>query len=259
MKKWITALFLMSMVCGSQATVVADIDADWDDWKMNEGSAPTELGWSFQWNGTDQALQTGTWTDMAVSSWRYSASGDNSTVTYSSAQLAAFNEGTIKDADENVIGYSLSSTYGGANSYLSTDELTHYSILSYTIGAGEGGTGTINSSGTIGEQSEMYVFLTKNGSSTRTQLDYRSGTKFGFTLDDVDLAEGDVVSVAFACLLQDADAEAANYVEDLTAINKNTTRLYQGLTIETIPEPATLGLLSVFGGALMVLRRRCRR
>lgn len=249
MKKWMIAIALMA-TAGVQATIVADLDADWQVWQDNlAGPSMTESGWAFQWNPTGQHLIGGTWSDLTLSpSWSYretAATAADASVAYSETQPVSINDGDL----------GVGNIYGGKNSVLSSDGNTHYMITAYTIQAGEAGIADIISSGNAGTISELNILL--NGKILTSSF----GTAFNFSADDVTLEAGDVVSFAFANLLQDVNSADNTYVDNLTTVNKNTTRLYAQyqIDVDVIPEPSSFGLVALFSVSMIFYRRRLLR
>ncbi|MFD2257931.1 PEP-CTERM sorting domain-containing protein [Luteolibacter algae] len=236
----------------THAAIIADLDADVGAWVDAGGNGagnpnPSQFpaGWTFSWNPTNQSLVGGTWEPIPNSGntgFKVASTVANAAVTYSSEQTVSVNTST------NGAG----NVYGGTNSFLSTDGISHYTILTYTVQAGEAGIATIDTEGSGGNSTNGDHVILHNGNILSSIIGGNGRT----TLENVTLNVGDTVSFAYVNLAQDADDQADNYVEDLTQVNKNTTRWYAQATIDVVPEPSTSILAGLSMCGLLIRRRR---
>lgn len=235
MKKWIIASVMLVAAC-VRADVIADLEADY---------IGDQTGWSYLWNPTDVAVgNSAGYESLAGSSDDYQVSAEDGTDNYTNSHNNTLDANTLTGVlgDDTGINYVL----GGKDAVSSTDGFDHYFIFGYTVQSGDlTGEATLTFDGNVsgnGSGAEVLVYLND------TLLLTQSGVKNEIDFSDLDLgvlSEDDTVYVA----LRGVDSA------DL----RNDQRIYiSGLTLDVIPEPATIGMLGFGAFGLLALRRRMR-
>jgi hypothetical protein len=262
MKRTIQLMTMGLMAAGAaNAALIADIGGDYVD------ATAAPAGWNYLISsaasgGTEAAMTantvvTGGAGNSGFTGGQYSAILGSHTSEqyeiftdgYDGSGTAAKNSAT---GNEGVVGTDLLFSPGNTTA-------DAYVIARYTIGAADLVDGTsasiagsfrnlvVRNTSNAASQGSVDVFIYKNtdllwsvdqadDAATASMLSQTLGT---YNLTDVTVAEGDTISFVVGW--------NGNNARDETALNG---------TINVIPEPATLGMVAVFGGGILFVRRR---
>ena len=209
------------------------------------------------------------------------ATTNNTTATDGSAFTAISDTAGLWRTRGGYGGYNASGIKGGAGEFIFEDANDGWGSTAPAFGLKTTASGLIE-----GQQYNVYVvYLSKSGAenwavtgslspiTTNANGTVTSGYTYGFasntytdSVDVVSISAGELIDSDtysgfrgwVGTVTADASGTLDVYIEDYTE-NAADRTWYDGVYVEAIPEPATFGLLAVFGAGLIAIRNKFHR
>lgn len=247
MKKIIGTLLLSGAICAvSHAAIIADLAGDYVD------DTTLASGWGYFYSdaatgGTEVALTA----NVAV--------GQEGQVGFGGG--ISFGVPAIDGSNDNGGNFELFSNGQSANhdAVVGTHMLMHagqqgnsadYTIARYTIS-----TGDISANGTTASIETLFQSFAAGGGSTGTDFEVYHNTTALVAVDGG--TSGDFTGVNAPASFTVAAGDTVSFViGNNTNFGGSESAVFGQLSV--IPEPATLGLVAVFGGGILFVRRRLK-